>query len=72
MLSFHHRKEIYMKPLIILTDCDKEGYIRIKKEEFEKVIQNAYEEGKRDCCGKTIMPHEKELTIEDVFHFFDR
>lgn len=61
-----------MKPIIVLAAPDTDGYIKIKKEDLEKIIQTAYEERKKDCGGKTIMPQRKELTIEDVFHFFDR
>lgn len=40
-----------MKPIIIFTSEEKDGYVKIKKEEFVKTIEEAYLSGKND--GKT-------------------
>lgn len=55
-----------MKPLIVLVDCDKDGYIKLKKDEFEKYIQKAYdggyEDGKRE--NHTIPNYRSNILID--------
>lgn len=40
-----------MKPIIISVAEEKDGYIRLKKEDLEKYIEDAYQTGLRD--GRT-------------------
>lgn len=37
-----------MKPIIISVAEEKDGYIRLKKEDLEKYIEDAYQTGLRD------------------------
>lgn len=37
-----------MKPIIISVTEDKDGYIKMKREDFEKYIDEAYFSGKQD------------------------
>lgn len=37
-----------MKPIIISVTEEKDGYIRMKKEDLEKYIDEAYQDGLRD------------------------
>lgn len=46
-----------MKPIIILVTEDKDGYIKIKKEEFEKYIEQAYLNGVEDGGQKYNHPN---------------
>lgn len=44
-----------MKPIIISVIEEKDGYIRLKKENLEKYIQDAYESGLKD--GSSYIPN---------------
>ena len=41
-----------MKPIIISVTEDENGYIRMKKSDFEKCITDAYECGKSDGSAR--------------------
>lgn len=43
-----------MKPIIISVTEEKEGYIRLKKEDLEKYIEDAYQTGVRDGRTSTL------------------
>lgn len=43
-----------MKPIIISVAEEKDGYIRMKKEDLEKYIEDAYQTGIRDGRTSTL------------------
>lgn len=43
-----------MKPIIISVTEEKDGYIRLKKEDLEKYIEDAYQTGVRDGRTSTL------------------
>lgn len=43
-----------MKPIIISVTEEKDGYIRLKKEDLEKYIEDAYQTGIRDGRTSTL------------------
>jgi len=50
-----------MKPVIITVNEEKNGYISIKKEEFEKILEKVYLSGIHD--GQHIFPISNPLEI---------
>lgn len=44
-----------MKPIIISVTEEKDGYIRLKKEDLEKYIEEAYQSGLKD--GSPYIPN---------------
>lgn len=52
-----------MKPIIISVTEEKDGYIRLKKEDLEKYIEDAYQTGVRDGRTLTIPTYREPMSI---------
>ncbi len=50
-----------MKPIIISVTEEKDGYIRLKKEDLEKYIEDAYQTGVRDGRTSTLPVYPNEI-----------
>lgn len=52
-----------MKPIIIVTE-EKDGYIRMKKEDLERHIKEAYQSGLEDA-NAWMNPYRHSITLTD-------
>ena len=62
-----------MKPIIISVTEDANGYIRMKKSDFEKCIMDAYECGKAERRAQNYNPSQNQaMNIEDTIRYYGK